>query len=80
LDQKEIPIDEAQIIQAIIEDALVCEGCQKADVCVVLHMLTQQHMGVSTFISELEKKYEVKVNLRTSIMECKHRREDLMAR
>ena len=49
-------VEEAQAIKAILEDALVCEECSKTDVCVVLHMLTQQHMGVSAFISELENK------------------------
>lgn len=72
--------EESQIIKAILEDALVCEGCPKTDVCVILQSLTQQHVGVSAFLSELESKYKVKVNLRTSITECDHKPEELLVR
>ena len=60
MEQDEAQIEEeSQIFKAIVEDALECEGCLKADVCVVLHMLTQQHMGVKLFIEELKSKYKV---------------------
>lgn len=53
----------------VLEDNIICEGCNKADVCEVLKSV----MRLGMYAQNLESDFSVKVELKASIYECEHR-------